>query len=167
MSAIGSWLLSIIGIVIIGSLIDIVLPEGTISKYIKGIYSLIVIFVIINPLIQLFDNKIQLNNNYEMLVDEQFLNLVQEDKINYLEANLTTQLKLAGLKNVEIKIQAKNSENALKIDTVYVFFNNLVIDKKDEHIDKYQVAEDIILNNLKIDKEQIIYYEWWEENNKR
>ena len=159
MSAVASWLLSIIGIIIIGSLIDVILPEGSISKYIKGIYAIIIVFVIINPLIQLMGQKIHIDTNINAFIDENFISQVEADKISFLENNLITQFNLAGLKNVDIKIQSKNSENTLKIECVYVFFSNLVIEEKDEHIDKYQVAEDIILSNLKIDKEQIIYYE--------
>ena len=127
MSVISSWLFSIIGIVVIGSLVDVILPEGSISKYIKGIYSIIIVFVIINPLIQLVGNKINFSTNYNNLIDENFINQVSADKINYLEKNLTTQFNLAGLKNVEIKIESKNSENTQIIEAVYVFFNNLVI----------------------------------------
>ena len=60
MSGIGAWLLSIIGIIIIGNLIELILPDSNISKYVKSIYSFIVVFVIINPIIGLFNNTIDL-----------------------------------------------------------------------------------------------------------
>ena len=44
------WLIGIVGVVSLGVLIEVLLPEGENSKYIRGIFSIIVIFVIISPL---------------------------------------------------------------------------------------------------------------------
>lgn len=51
-----AWLLSIVGVVSLGVLIEIIMPEGEHSKYIKGIFSLIVVFVIVAPFPKLFDS---------------------------------------------------------------------------------------------------------------
>lgn len=44
------WLMSIVGVVAIGVLLDILLPSGEINKYIKGVFGIVVVFVIIIPL---------------------------------------------------------------------------------------------------------------------
>lgn len=51
-----AWLLSIVGVVSLGVLIEIIMPEGEHSKYIKGIFSLIVVFVIVAPFPKLLDS---------------------------------------------------------------------------------------------------------------
>ena len=38
-----SYILSILGIIVAGLLIDVIVPNGTISKYIKSIYSIFVV----------------------------------------------------------------------------------------------------------------------------
>ncbi len=43
-------MIGIVGVVSLGVLIEIVLPEGENTKYIRGIFSIIVIFVIVAPL---------------------------------------------------------------------------------------------------------------------
>jgi len=159
MTAIGSWLLSIIGIVIIGSLIEIILPEGNVTKYVRTIYSLIVVFVIINPIINSSTFDFDLNMQLDELVDENFIAEVNDDRISYLEQSISSLMEMKGLKNIEVQIIANFNENQNKIEYVNVFFNNLVIEEKDKHIDKYQVAEEVILANLNIDKEKIIFYE--------
>lgn len=45
-----SWILSIAGIIVFGVLVDVVLPKGNTSKYIKGIFAAVVVYVIISPL---------------------------------------------------------------------------------------------------------------------
>ena len=47
----GGYLLSILGVVMLGVVIDVILPSGSISKYISGIFAIIVMFVIISPVI--------------------------------------------------------------------------------------------------------------------
>lgn len=42
--------MSIVGVVAIGVLLDILLPSGEINKYIKGVFGIVVVFVIIIPL---------------------------------------------------------------------------------------------------------------------
>ena len=50
MIALGNYILSIVGIVILGVIIDIMLVEGQMQKYIKSIFVIFVIFVIIAPI---------------------------------------------------------------------------------------------------------------------
>ena len=40
------YILSVLGIVIAGVFMDVILPSGTIAKYIKGIYSIFVVAVL-------------------------------------------------------------------------------------------------------------------------
>lgn len=159
MSSVSSWLLSIVGIIIIGSLIEIILPNSNLSKYIKSIFAFIVIFVIISPIISLIKDDISLDANYDNYINNDFISSLNEDKINFLEKNIEMLCNAYGLKNVEVQIMANQVENELILDTVQVFLYDLVIDENIEHIDKYQVLEDIIKANLKIEKEKIVFYE--------
>ena len=56
MSSVGAWILSILGIVVIGAVIDLVLPSGRMNKYVKSIFSAVTILVIILPLPNLVKN---------------------------------------------------------------------------------------------------------------
>ena len=46
-----AYILSVLGIVIAGVIIDVIIPAGSISVYIKSIYSIFVVAVIISPVI--------------------------------------------------------------------------------------------------------------------
>lgn len=45
-----AWIIGIVGVICLGVLLEIVLPEGQTGKYVKGAFSLLVIFVIVAPL---------------------------------------------------------------------------------------------------------------------
>ena len=57
------YILSILGIVIVGVLVDIVVPSGTINKYIKSIYAIFVLAVILSPVIKFLSNTHDINVN--------------------------------------------------------------------------------------------------------
>lgn len=48
------WIISIVGVIMLGVLLEIVLPEGKMSKYVRGAFSLLVVFAIAAPLPALF-----------------------------------------------------------------------------------------------------------------
>ena len=48
------WLLGIVGIIALGLLLEIVLPDGQITKYVRGAFSLLVIVAVIAPLPKIF-----------------------------------------------------------------------------------------------------------------
>ncbi len=44
------WIISIVGVICLGILLEIVLPEGKTAKYVRGAFSLLVVFSIAAPL---------------------------------------------------------------------------------------------------------------------
>ena len=52
----------LVGIVLLGVLIDVIMPDGEMNKYIKGVFSLLALFIIISPVQKLFNNNFDLNN---------------------------------------------------------------------------------------------------------
>ena len=67
------YILSILGIVISGVFIDIIVPSGSTSKYIKSIYSIFVVAVLLMPLLKFINNS----NDFEVVYKDYEL---QEDR---------------------------------------------------------------------------------------
>lgn len=57
----GAWVTSIVGVICLGILLDIVLPEGKTTKYIRGAFSLIVILAIVAPIPSLLKKEWKIN----------------------------------------------------------------------------------------------------------
>ena len=53
-----SWLFPIVGVVIIGVLIELVSGETKMGKFVRSIYSFIVLFIIVQPIPKLLQEKI-------------------------------------------------------------------------------------------------------------
>ena len=56
MSEVSIYLLSIVGVVFLLVVVELVLPDSKISKYIKSIFSIFIVVVIITPIVKLVKN---------------------------------------------------------------------------------------------------------------
>ena len=56
-----AWLMGIVGVVAVGVLLEILLENTEIAKYIKGVFALALVFVIVSPLPSLFKNGFDLD----------------------------------------------------------------------------------------------------------
>ncbi len=115
------WLIGIVGVVSLGVLIEVLLPEGENSKYIRGIFSIIVIFVIISPLPKLANGDYIngfTSQKQEISIDEEYYISVKSDIQAKVEDNLKQKLEKAGYNDLSFDIQ---------FDEVYVFMINKIV----------------------------------------
>ena len=96
------WILSIVGMVLTVTLTEILLPEGQTAKYIKGVISLMVVYVVIAPIPALMQSKIDINTFFDFSLssyesDDAFIELIKEDKQSALGLELDRVFALNGL----------------------------------------------------------------------
>lgn len=147
-----SWLLSLVGIVLISVLVDILLPSGQTNKFIKGIFSILVVFVLITPLIKLKNGNFDIGNlfsNEEVAVDSAFINKANERELEYIENNIIEILAKKDIK-VEKVVLITKSGNINSIDNVQV---------KAAKIEQSSSIKSIVSEILSIDEKYIIVYE--------
>lgn len=79
------WLLGVVGVVLLGVLADVLLPRGQMSKYVKGIFAVLLLFVIITPVARFFRQDIRLTDlinfdagSYER--DESYIDFIELER---------------------------------------------------------------------------------------
>lgn len=163
MGVITSWLLSIVGIVVIGVLTDIILPEGEMQKYIKAIFSVFIVFVMISPILNIDLNKIDFNkfvyNQTSVEINDEYLKNYNNSYKESLEKLCEGQLKSQGFLNVKVEISLNLSINKFEIEKVDVNLKKLVINTNDVHIDKYREIKSIIISVLGIKEDKVVISE--------
>ena len=132
-----SYILSIITSILLVSVCSIILPEGKMGKYIKSIFSLIIIIVMINPLLNYFNSnnftELSLNNSVEYYNDENYLDYVFNKKIENTTKNVENVLFQQKIdSSVEIIYEILDYDIVVK--KVNVILQNDSISKEDEHI---------------------------------
>ncbi len=161
MSGISSWLLSIAGVIILSVLAEFVLPEGQINKYVKVIFSFIVLLVIILPLPNVFGKDFDISHFFsesESGLQTDYLEQVNLDKLNAITVDLSDKIQENGLFKVKISINADIFEENLKIYGIYVDLRDLEYGQnfpsKDISKAKYKIRELIdefsLLKNVEV-----------------
>ncbi len=161
MSGISAYLLSIVGVVILLVIIDLILPDSKISKYIKSIAAVFVVAVIASPIVKLVNSNWDWHSLFvgsEYQIDENILNNINQQNIEILEDEITNYLTEQGFEGVEVMVSANFTENELKISYIYVNLCDLVINENLEHIDYYTKIKELITQQINIEGDKIIIY---------
>ncbi len=161
MSGISAYLLSIVGVVFLLVIIDLILPDSKISKYIKSIAAVFVVAVIASPIVKLVNSNWDWHSLFvgsEYQIDENILNNINQQNIKVLEDEITNYLTEQGFEGVEVMVNANFTENELKISYIYVNLCDLVINENLEHIDYYTKIKELITQQINIEGDKIIIY---------
>lgn len=151
------YILSILGIVIAGVVIDIIIPSGTINKYIKAIYSIFVVAVLISPLVKLISKTQDFKISYiEHATDTKLLNYIYKMRAKSAEENMENLLTNEGLSGIDIILEFSIENEKLEYISCEVNLENLVISPDKQHINKYEFIKKIIEENINLTDERII-----------
>ncbi len=160
MSAISTWILSITGIVLVGLLFDILLPNGKTNKIVKSVVALFTVLVIVSPLKNIDLNNFDFSNLFENFnIDSQFVSSITEDMVQTLKDDIQENLYENGYSGVKIDFEVSSSQENLQIKTVFVDLSNLVLLDNNLNINKYTNIVAIIKSLVDIKEDSIIFYE--------
>ena len=123
-----SWILSIVGIVCLGVIVDIFIPEGQTNKYIKNIFSLLIVFVIISPLPKLLNNDLSFSNiinNVNTEIDLNFISIVNNQKINSIKNLILSALKKENISVNDIDLSCNYLQEEFEIMSIFVDISNI------------------------------------------
>ncbi len=161
MSGISSWILSIAGIICISVIVEIIMPEGQMNKYIKGVLSFIIIFVIVSPLPNLLNQKsINITTNIDQIqVQQDFLDKYNIACKDAIEKDLINEIKTLGYEGINIEISYGFDGENCYFDKVFVELKGLVISENSTHKDIVEIKEEITSVVVKKLNEVEVYFE--------
>ena len=158
-----SWLISIVATVLLTVLLELLISEGTVKKYIHGFIGLLLLIVIITPIIKFkrgdftvqIDERSIDNSEY----DYSFINSVTEKRYEQVKKKIISEMHNNGIDNADIQISTYfNEKYVLIIDRVYVDLSNSIISDEIDNIIRNEMIIDIVQTYLDVTKEQIIIY---------
>lgn len=123
----GAWLLKITGVIALSALSSLLIPNGQTKKYVKGIFALITLFVLVSPLPKLLKSDFSgfpnaFDTAGELEIDETFLHGVATNTYKTRERNIEKFLKEKGIE-AKVKFVVK-SETSSEIDYVNVILSD-------------------------------------------
>lgn len=150
------WLLSIIGIIFLGVMIDILYPHGKTNAFCKSIFGVFSMFILISPILNLDVKKLE--NSSNDYISEQLLMSLESSKENVYKLKIESLLKSNEIEGVNVEIQGNSEDNGFIIENIYLDVSEIVLTKNLTNINKYKVITNIILESVEIDPERIIIY---------
>lgn len=159
MPSISTWILSIAGVICLSVLIELIMPNGQMNKYIKNIFSFVIVLVIIMPIPKLIGKQIDSSsifNEEEIVLQEDYLYSLNISKLKAIKENIENDIILAGYDGVEVSISADIFVENIVFKTVYVNLSDLVITEEAEHKDIVEIKEEIeisvgkFINNVEV-----------------
>lgn len=155
-----SWLLSVAGISVLTILIDVILPNGQTNKYIKGLVSFCMVFVIISPIPALVKQDFDLEKIFAaqtIEIEKDFVYQVNRTKLSYLQNQVVQALEQEGFANVLVTVNGNIFEMDMKIKNVFVDLSDLVISPNNQHKDIKKTISEIVCRYVQIDEGEIIF----------
>ena len=145
-----TWIISVVGVILLSVLTDVLLPEGQMNKYVKGIFSILLIFVIIAPLADFIRKDIEISDllNFDMESDGI---VVEKSEIVEMEESLRADLETLGIQCENVVIFSRENN----INTI-VGVNVFLKEKKEEK--QVDMIRKIITNKINIEQEKIFIY---------
>ena len=156
MSIFISWILSILGIVIIGTLLDILLSEKKIGKQIRSVLASLVVLIIISPLPILINGLRSCEFDFGVIeLDEGFIEYANSRKVASLERGLERALANEGFENVKAEIVAQIDVN-VRISFVTLDLTEMVLSSGVLNINRIERVRNLAAELLFIDRGQIL-----------
>ena len=114
-----SWILQIVGVALLSVLVDVLLPNGRINKFVKGVFSVILIFTVITPLSSLvatgkaYDVSALFSGYSEMDVDETYVSQANDRRNEVYSELIFSALKNAGAEVERVEITSDEETTVL------------------------------------------------------
>jgi len=146
-----NWAQGIIVAVIIATIIEIILPQGSIKKYVKVVIGIYILFTIISPIIgKVYGGNIDINN---VLDTSKYIEDMEESNnkvAKELDSNNSRTIKDIFVQNLEEDIKSKLKEKEYKVTSLYVNVKddgNYTIEQIKVSIDKIKKNSNTVENN--------------------
>lgn len=156
------YLLALLGVIILGVLIDVIIPSGSTSKYISGIFAIVVMFVMISPVLKWIKSDYKLSDYFttaDIELNDKLLYNINDNKFNALESDIEKELLDNGYSNVDIDIQFDIDADNVKITQVLVDLTNLVINENHVNINRYVYIRQVVLSKVAVKEEVVVFSE--------
>jgi hypothetical protein len=122
---VSGWLLSIVGITVVGVLIELLLTDSPMSKFVRSIYAFFILLVIVAPIPSI------LRNGVELSLDQGLVTSINAQTIDARLQSATRALEMAGFNDVVLT----HFNNKIYVNA----YNSTKKDSRPNHINCYGV----------------------------
>jgi len=123
----------------LGVLVDIIMPEGDTSKYIKGIFALITVFIIVYPLPSLLRRDFSFDFSNIGQPDSAFVSNVNAQNARVIEQGVERVLRDNNFSVAFVAVNLEPFESEFRIQSLNIFLLPVINGQAAHIIDKEAV----------------------------
>jgi len=156
------WIIGIVGVVILGTLLDLFLSEHRMGKYIRSVFAAVTILVIVLPIPSLINNGFNFDTDFiiqnEWEFDQNFLNFADRMRMNSLQRGVEAQLSADGIAGARVEIAGSVVNQEIIVASVRINLTNAVIQENLAHINRYEHVATLIMRYLSIERGRVVVF---------
>lgn len=116
-----SWAQGIIVAVIVATIVELLLPNGSSKKYVKVVVGIYILFSIISPVVNKFANQdINANEIFNLDKYEEKMGNSNNSILQKIESNNNRTVKDIYVSNLEVDIKAKLKDKGYEVTSMYI-----------------------------------------------
>lgn len=116
-----SWAQGIIVAVIVATIVELLLPNGSSKKYVKVVVGIYILFSIIAPVVNKFANQnINTNEIFDLDKYEEKMQNSNNSILQKIESNNSRTVKDIYVSNLEVDIKAKLKDKGYEVASMYI-----------------------------------------------
>ena len=136
MGSISSWIISIACVSLFSVLIEHLMPSGEISKYIRIVVAMVIVYVVVSPIGNIFgSDSIKELVVSSVPVESDIMYSINKSKAKRLDDDITKALVDSGYKGVQVEVNADLFSDSFDIINILVDFSNVVLIENNANID--------------------------------
>ena len=154
-----SWAQGIIVAVIVATIVELLLPNGSSKKYVKVVVGIYILFSIIAPVVNKFANQnINTNEIFDLDKYEEKMQNSNNSILQKIESNNSRTVKDIYVSNLEVDIKAKLKDKGYEVASMYIKAKddeNYTIEKISMTInknEKKEIRNEITIGTITINK---------------
>ncbi|MCH5160503.1 MAG: hypothetical protein J1G04_00580 [Clostridiales bacterium] len=163
MSSFASWGLTILGLAVVMTIAEMLLPSGKLKRVIRSVFATITALCIITPIPTLLKSLgakidgITFDKDID-ITDSEYLDYIDGRKKSIIERGAIEYLATKGIEGVNIEVELDSSGYGVKCARVdFSKFPNIGITQDGEHINKSEIIL-LIAEYFGVGKEAIMTY---------
>ena len=132
-------------------IIELILPQSSTNKYIKSIAAVFMVIAIISPIPSLIKNiKFSIDSNNSLILDENFLIDINDQKRKLLEKNIQSTLKIKDI-NVDVTLSVIVTSGEPKYVYATVYVNSF----SEDEVKVVGIIKNVVKQYVSIDSDNI------------
>jgi len=152
-----AWLIGVTGIIVVGVIIELLLTDSAISKFVRSIYAFFILLVIVSPLPNLFRNGAEVGGWIDY--DREILTQINAMSLAAAQQRIERELQNAGFDGVLVMLTQCRDSPTFRIDQVFVNAWNVRPPPSRPNINVRTEIIRIVTLVLNVDEGRIVYHD--------